>query len=92
MRAPTAVTQSLLSASRVLVFVGVLCAARGAAMAVCVGDCNGTGSVTINELILGVNIALGLRPITDCPAFDTDFSGSVSVAELIAAVNVALRG
>lgn len=56
------------------------------------GDCNGDGVVTIDELILGVNIALNLRPVADCPAFDTDFSGSVSVGELIAAVNVALRG
>jgi hypothetical protein len=54
------------------------------------GDCNGDGRVTIDELILGVNIALGSRPVTDCPAFDTDFSGEVSVAELIAAINVAL--
>jgi hypothetical protein len=56
------------------------------------GDCNGDGKVTIDELILGVNIALDLRPVTDCPAFDTDASGMVSIGELIAAVNVALNG
>ena len=56
------------------------------------GDCNGDGRVTIDELILGVNIALGSRPVTDCPAFDTDDSGMVSISELVAAVNVALNG
>jgi Ca2+-binding EF-hand superfamily protein len=55
------------------------------------GDCNGDGQVTINELILGVNIALGSLPITDCPAFDTNGDGEVSIDELIAAVNVALN-
>ena len=53
------------------------------------GDCDGDGRVTIDELILGVNIALGAQPVTACPAFDTDFSGNVSIDELIAAVNVA---
>ena len=56
------------------------------------GDCSGTGTVTIDELILGVNIALGIRPITDCPAFETDAAGGVSVSQLVAAVNVALNG
>jgi hypothetical protein len=55
------------------------------------GDCNGDGRVTINELILGVNIALGNLPITACPAFDTDGSGDITIDELIAAVNVALN-
>jgi hypothetical protein len=55
------------------------------------GDCNGDGMVTINELIIGVNIALNNLPVTACPAFDTDASGSVTIDELIAAVNVALE-
>jgi hypothetical protein len=54
------------------------------------GDCNGDGVVEINELILGVNIALDILPVTACPAFDTDGSGGVSIDEIIAAVNVAL--
>jgi hypothetical protein len=56
------------------------------------GDCNGDGVVTIDELILGVNISLDNLPITACPAFDTDGSGGVSIDELIQAVNAALRG
>jgi hypothetical protein len=55
------------------------------------GDCNGDGMVTINELIIGVNIALGNLPIASCPAFDTDRNGQVSIDELIQAVNNALN-
>ena len=56
------------------------------------GDCDGDGTVSVAELITGVNIALGSAPITACPPFDTDGDGRVSVAELIRAVNVALSG
>ena len=58
----------------------------------CIGDCNGDGEVTVNELITGVNIALGNSPISACPAFDGDGDGEVSIAELIGAVNAALGG
>jgi hypothetical protein len=58
----------------------------------CPGDCNGVGGVTVNELILGVNIALGNTGAGVCPAFDGDASGTVSISELIAAVNAALNG
>ena len=27
-------------------------------------DCNGSGAVTINQLILGVNVALGVAPLS----------------------------
>jgi hypothetical protein len=57
-----------------------------------VGDCNGDGSVAVNELILGVNIALETAPLSECRAFDVDDNGEVSVAELVAAVNNALIG
>jgi hypothetical protein len=56
------------------------------------GDCNGDGKVTIDELVTGVNIALGIEPLTACPAFDTNGDGQVTINELIAAVNVALNG
>jgi cysteine-rich repeat protein len=58
----------------------------------CVGDCDGDGKVLVNELIIGINIALGTSEVTECPSFDADDSGVVSVAELIAAVNNALTG
>jgi hypothetical protein len=58
----------------------------------CPGDCGGDGSVTVNELISGVNIALGNAPVSSCPAFDRNGDGEVSINELIAAVNAALNG
>jgi hypothetical protein len=58
----------------------------------CAGDCNGDGAVAINELVLGVNIALGTSPLAMCAALDADASGTVAINELIAAVNAALTG
>jgi hypothetical protein len=60
--------------------------------AACVGDCNGDGMVKVNELITGVNIALGNQQVTECPAFDRDKNGEVRVDELVLAVNKALTG
>lgn len=58
----------------------------------CVGDCNGDGSVTVDEILLGISIALGLRDIEDCPAFDRDGAGVVVVSDIVAAVNASLVG
>jgi len=58
----------------------------------CVGDCNHNGIVTVDELIRGVNIALGNAAVSICPEFDRDGSQTVTINELIAAVNAALNG
>jgi hypothetical protein len=58
----------------------------------CPGDCLGDGMVGINELIQGVNIALGNAAASTCPAFDLDGNGQVSINELIAGVNSAQSG
>lgn len=58
----------------------------------CVGNCDGSPEVTVNELITGVNIALGTFPLSLCPAFDADDSGGVTVVELVRAVANALFG
>ena len=58
----------------------------------CVGDCNGDGVVTVNELITGVNIALGSLPLSACPAFDREGDGMVAIGELIAGVSNLLYG
>ena len=57
----------------------------------CVGDCNGDGTVQIDELVVGVNIALNLLDISACPSLDNG-RGTVTVDRLIAAVNSALCG
>ena len=69
-----------------MVCVGYASAAR----AVCVGDCNDDNTVAINELITGVNIALGATPLAQCPSFDADGNSMVGINELITAVNNAL--
>ncbi len=58
----------------------------------CSGDCNHDARVSVNELVTGVNMALGTMPISECPDIDPDGSHSVSVAELVGAVNNALGG
>jgi hypothetical protein len=67
----------------------VLVASRAPAQT-CVGDCNGDGMVAINELITGVNIALGATPLSTCPSFDINGDNMVGINELITAVNNAL--
>jgi hypothetical protein len=39
-------------------------------MPLCVGDCNGDGRVTVDEILTGINIALGNTPVSACPAFN----------------------
>lgn len=58
----------------------------------CQGDCDGSADVSVDELLRGVNIALGNDPANGCLAFDADLSDSVTMDELISAVDVALRG
>ena len=61
------------------------------AAALCSGDCNGDGSVTIDEVVTGVRMLLGEQPTTACP-IDANGDGFVTVDELIAAVNSVLIG
>lgn len=58
----------------------------------CTGDCNGDGIVQINELVIGVNIALGLSDIAACSSLDLNDSGAIEIDELITAVGNALEG
>ncbi len=62
------------------------------AVAGCPGDCDGSGSVDINELLTLVNIALGTRPVSACEAGDRNKDGQITIDEILAAVNAALNG
>lgn len=62
------------------------------APAPCAGDCDGDRIVRVNELVIGVRLALGEGGADDCRSFDADGDGSVSIAELIAAVGALLNG
>ncbi len=58
----------------------------------CVGDCGEDGAVTVDEIITGVNIALGVTQPSMCPQFDPSGDGQVTVDEILQAVNAALTG
>ncbi len=65
---------------------------RAAAALPCTGDCDSLGSVEINELILGVSIALGDQLVAACPSFDCHHDGTVPINCLVQGVNNALNG
>ncbi len=69
----------------------LLAATAGPAAAAC-PDCDGDGTVAINELVTGIGIALGSAPLAACPVMDSGGDGAVSIAELIDAINAALGG
>jgi hypothetical protein len=58
----------------------------------CAGDCNGDGVVTVNELVIMVNVALGGLSDADCLPGDIDADGRITVDELVAAVQASLIG
>ncbi len=78
--------------SLTLCFGFVLLATHPVAAKTCAGDCDGNGSVTIDELVTGVNIALGALPSDACTAFDSSGDGRVTIDELVAGVTGALCG
>ena len=57
----------------------------------CVGDCNGDGLITINELITGVLVELGDSPLDACPAIDCEVD-LLSINCVVLAVDNALYG
>lgn len=65
---------------------------RPPAAPTCTGDCDGNDAVTIDELLLGVNIALELRMLRECPVFDATGDRAVTVDEILLAVSNALNG
>lgn len=58
----------------------------------CPGDCGGDGQVTIGDLIIAVNVALGTRPLLVCRSLDDNGDGAIEINELVGAVNRALMG
>jgi hypothetical protein len=58
----------------------------------CVADCSGDGTVTVNEVIRGVNIALDNIPLSECPAADANGDDAVTIGELSQAVQDVISG
>lgn len=61
------------------------------AFAVCGGDCDGDGAVSVDELVTQVNIALENAPLSTCSAGDVGGDGQITIDELLVAVNHALN-
>jgi hypothetical protein len=77
---------------RLLVAAALLILPAAAHAATCIGDCNGDGQVTVEEILTGVGMVLESRAPDVCAAFDPDHGGAVSVSDLVGAVNNALDG
>ena len=58
----------------------------------CPGDCDGNGDVTVDEILTGVNLALGSAEGATCPPLDLDQNDAITVDEIVSAVNAALIG
>ena len=52
----------------------------------CPGDCDGSHDVTVNELLLIVNIALDNANVSTCTAGDLNHDGEITWGELSAQV------
>jgi len=70
----------------------VLLAGAAPVAAVCVGDCDGSGNVGVDELTRLVGLALGEGAAVPCPAGDRNGDAAVSVDEIVEAVGYALAG
>jgi cohesin domain-containing protein len=58
----------------------------------CAGDCDGSGSVSVDDLLILVNIALGSAPATDCADGDGNADGEITIDDILTAVNHTLEG
>jgi len=58
----------------------------------CVGDCGNDNTVTIDDVVVMINVALGDALISTCEAGDKNRNGVITVDEIIMAVNNALTG
>ena len=58
----------------------------------CTGDCGGTFSVTVDEILTVANIALGNAGVGTCVTGDDNDDGQITVDEILVTVNNALSG
>lgn len=67
-------------------------ASRAGAATGCPGDCDGSGTVTVAELIRAVEIGLGTLSGAACRPADRDGDGRVGIDDVVAAVRAAQDG
>jgi hypothetical protein len=56
----------------------------------CAGDCDGDGEVSVDQVLILVNIALDSTPVSSCTAGDGNGDGEITIDEIIAALGHAL--
>ena len=66
--------------------------ARNTARSTCVGDCDDSGIVRVDELVRGVGIALGTSAVDQCEPFDCNGSGDVGIDCLVRGVKASVDG
>lgn len=86
--APTATSAVAATATSTPIAVGTRIPVESA----CAGDCNGDSTVTLDELVQAINVALGLTADATCPPLDIDQDGFVAISEVVKAVGSALEG
>jgi hypothetical protein len=55
------------------------------------GDCDSDEKVSIDELLTGVDMALGMKSMDECRRMDADENGAVGIDELVEAVEAAIH-
>jgi Protein of unknown function (DUF3604) len=83
---------ALLVAGAIVAFLGVPAQCGATTTDQCVGDCNGSYIVTVDEIVTMVNIALGKADTSTCSTGDADMNGQITIDEVVAALNHALNG
>lgn len=58
----------------------------------CPCDCDGSGNVTVDEILTAISIALGATPVSNCYAADLDGNETTTVDEIVVCINGALNG
>jgi hypothetical protein len=71
---------------------GLICTASDPGPVDCFGDCNDDLAVTVDEILVMIEIALGTQPLDNCARGDIGGDGMISVDELLVAVALALTG
>jgi len=64
----------------------------GAVVVACTGDCNNDGQVTADELLTGVDIALGNQSVSACSALNVNLDATITVDEVLFGVTKAVNG
>jgi hypothetical protein len=74
-----------------LTAAGALALPQSAA-AQCPGDCDSSGSVTVDDLVTAINVALGRMPLEACSNTDMDSNNLLDIEEIVGAVDSSVGG